>query len=144
MIQDVKKFYNYKIGSIGDLEIREAYGKLCEDGVLREKFKIVEKKGLTHALDFPNVFKTEWIEILLSRIHDSSLWLENVPIKITKRIIHRVTGYPTLDRENTMRSESKEVIEKNIGAMWNKRQMTIGTITDPLIDFAIRLISHKF
>lgn len=29
MIQDVRKCYNYKIGSIGDMEIREAYDKLC-------------------------------------------------------------------------------------------------------------------
>lgn len=98
------------------MEIRQAYEKLYENGVLREEFKIVEKKGLTQALDFLNVFKTRWIRIVLSRIHDSSLWLDNGPIKITKRIIHRVTGYPTLDRPKTLRSDSKEVIKKNIGA----------------------------
>ena len=58
------------------MEINEAYGKLCENGVLREEFKVVEKKGLTHALDFPKVFKTEWIRIVLSRIHDSSLSMD--------------------------------------------------------------------
>ena len=94
------------------MEIRQAYDKLCENGVLREEFKIVEKKGLTRALDFPNVFKTKWITIVLSRIHDSSLWLDNGPIRITKRIIHRVTGNPTLDQPKTLRSDSKEVIEK--------------------------------
>ena len=117
MIQDVRKCYNCKIGRIGDMEIRESYGKFCENGVLREEFKIVEKKGLTCALDFPNTFKTKQIKIFLNRIHDSSLWLDNGPIKITKIIIHRVTRYPTLDRPKTMRSESKEVIEKNTGAM---------------------------
>ena len=105
MVQDVRKCYNGKIGSIGDMEIKQAYDRLCENEVLREEFKIVEKKGLTHALYFPNIFKTEWIRILLSRIHDISVWLDNGPIKITKRIIHRVTGYPTLDWPKTMRSE---------------------------------------
>ena len=81
---------------------------------------------------------------MLSRIHDNSLWLENGPIKITKRIIHRVIGYPTLDRPKTLRSDSKEVIEKNTGVVWNNRGMTIDTITNPLIDFAVRVISHKF
>ena len=80
---------------------------------------------------------------MLSRIHDSSLWLENGPIKITKRIIHRVIGYPTLDRPKTLRSDSKEVIEKN-RVVWNKRGLTIDTITNPLIDFAIRVTPHKF
>lgn len=89
MIQHVSCFYTCKVGSIGDKEIRDLYNELCEDGVLREDNKIVEKKGLTRALDFPNfLFKTEWIKIVLSRIHDDFMWLENGPIKITKRIIN--------------------------------------------------------
>lgn len=107
MVQDVRKCYNYKIGSIGDMEIREEYDRLCDNGVLREEFKIIEKKELTRFRDFPNVFKTEWIRIVLSRTHDSSLWLDNGPIRITKRIIHRVIGYPTLDQHKTLRSDSK-------------------------------------
>ena len=80
----------------------------------------------------------------MSRIHDSSLWLDNGIIKISKRIIHRVIGYPTLDWPKTLRSESKEIIDKTIGVVWNKRGMKIDTITDPLIDFIVRVIVHKF
>ena len=36
------------------------------------------------------------------------------------------------------------MIEKNIGAVWNKRDMTINKITDPLVEFFVRVISHKF
>lgn len=117
---------------------------LCDNSVLKEEFQIIERKGLTQVLYFPNVFKIEWIQIVLSQIYDGSLWLEGGPIKISKRIIHRVIGYPTLDRPKTLRSDSKEVIKKNTRAKWNKRGMTIDTITDPLIDFAVRVISHKF
>ena len=35
------------------------------------------------------------------------------PVKITKRIVQRVIGYLTLDILKTMRSDAKEVIEKN-------------------------------
>ena len=66
MMQDVWKCYNYKVGSIGDLELKEAYDRLCDNGKLKDKYQIVERKGLTHALDFPTVFKTEWINIVLS------------------------------------------------------------------------------
>ena len=110
------------------MEIREAYDRLCENGVLKEEYQIIERKGLTHALEFPIVFKIEWIRIVLSRIHDGILWLEDGPIKISKRISHRVTGYPTLDRSKTLRSDSKEVIEKNTGAKWKKRSKNIDTI----------------
>ena len=81
---------------------------------------------------------------MLSRIHDGSLWLEDGPVKISKRIVHRVIGYPTLDQPKTLRSDSKEAIEKNTRSKWNKRGMTIDTIKDPLIDFIVRVISHKF
>ena len=80
----------------------------------------------------------------MSCIHDGSLWLEGGPVKITKLIVHRVTGYPTLDRSRAIRSDAKEVIEKNIGALWNKHGMTIDTITNPLFEFAMKVIAHKF
>ena len=41
------------------MEIRQAYEKICENGVLKDEYKIIERKGLTHALEFPTVFKTE-------------------------------------------------------------------------------------
>ena len=104
----------------------------------------MERKGLTHALEFPTIFKSEWIKIFLSIIHDGCLWLKGGPIKITKKIVYRVASYPTLDQPKTLRSDSKEVIEKNTGAKWNKRGMTIDTITNPLLEFSIRVIYHKF
>ena len=50
------------------METTETYGKLYENGALKDGLKIVKRKGLTHAVDFPNVFKTKWIEIVLSRM----------------------------------------------------------------------------
>ena len=102
IVQDVRKCYNCKVGAIGDMEIHQAYDKLCENGVLKEEFQIVERKGLTRALVFPIVFKTKWIIIILRRIHNGYLWLEGGPIKITKRIMHRVTSFPTLDWYKTL------------------------------------------
>ena len=112
--------------------------------MLKEEFKIFGRKGLTHALEFPIVFKTKWIKIVLSRTHDGCLWLEGGPIKIKNKIVHMVIGYLTLDCPKTLRSYSKEAIDKNTGAKWNKRGMTIDTIIDPLLEFSIRVISHKF
>ena len=47
MIQDVRKCYNCKVGGVGDMELRDAYEKLCDNGVLKEEYSIVKKKGLT-------------------------------------------------------------------------------------------------
>ena len=97
MIQYVRKCYNCKVGSIGDLELNEAYGRLCENGNLKNEYQIIEHKGLTCALDTPIVFKMDWIKIVLRRIHDGSIWLDGGLVKITKRIVHRVIGHPTLE-----------------------------------------------
>ena len=35
----------------------EAYEKLCNNGVLKDEYKISFEKGLTHALGFPKCFK---------------------------------------------------------------------------------------
>ena len=42
MIQDVRCFYTGKIGEVGNMEMRYSYNKLCNNGVLREEYKIVE------------------------------------------------------------------------------------------------------
>ena len=117
MIQDIRKCYNRKVGSIGDLELKEAYRRLCKNGKLKDEYQIIECKGLTHALDMPTVFKIECIKIVLSRIHDGFLWLEGGPVKTTKRVVCRVTSCPTLEQSRAIRSDANEIIEKNIGAM---------------------------
>lgn len=144
MVQDVQKCYNCKVGAIGDLEIFNAFDKLCDNGKLKDEFSIVEKKGLTKALVFPTIFKTKWIQIFLSRIHDGAFWLETEPMKFTKKIVHRVTSFPTLDQSKTLRSDKREAIEKNTGSKWNNRGMKIDTIIEPLLDFSVRVIPHKF
>jgi hypothetical protein len=117
---------------------------LCVNGFLKGEFKHLADKGLTHALDFPQGFKDEWIKVILSRVHDMCIWLDNGPVKITKNMIHRVTRYPIVNGKQTMRDNNKEEITLNTGAIWNNRGMTISTIKDLELDFGVRVIAHKF
>lgn len=84
MFNDVQRCYMCKIGEIGDFKLRQAYEKLCVNGVLKDEYKVVKDKGLTCALYVPNVSKTEWIKIVLSCVHDKQMWFEFGPMKITK------------------------------------------------------------
>lgn len=70
--------------------------------------------------------------------------MENGPTKIKKRIIHRIIGYPTLDRPKSMRCDANEAIEKNTRVVWNKKGMSIDTIIDPIIAFSVHVMAHKF
>ena len=83
-------------------------------------------------------------KIILSNIHIGHIWLEKNLVKIDKMITGRVIGYLTLGQPKTMRCDPKENIEKDIGAVWNKRGMNIDTITNPLVSFFVRVITHKF
>ena len=44
MVQDVCKCYNCKIGAIGDLEIYNAFDKLCDKGILKNEFSIIDRR----------------------------------------------------------------------------------------------------
>lgn len=103
-----------KIGEVGDYEIRAVYQKLCDEGILKDEFKIIKRKGLTDALDFPRNFKE-----ILRRINDMELWLENGLIKNLKKMIHDVAGYPTIDKKKMMHCQSREEIESNTKSEWN-------------------------
>lgn len=85
---------------------------MCDNVNLRDETKIVSEKWLTHALAFLKVFKVEWINIVLSQVHDMKIWLEGGLVKINKAIIYQFTGYLTLDRLKIMRCAVKDIIEK--------------------------------
>lgn len=77
MIHYVWSLYMCKVGEAGDYEICEAYEKLCEEGILKEELKFIERKGFTHALEFPINFKIKWIKFVLRRIHNMKFWMHN-------------------------------------------------------------------
>ena len=47
-------------------------------------------------------------------------WLHNGLVEITKKLIHKVTSYPTLDKKKTMQSLIHEEVEMDIGTEWNR------------------------
>ena len=59
-------------------------------------------------------------------------------MKFTMKIVNRVIGFQTLDWLKSLRSYKREVTEKNTSGM------KIDTIKDPLLEFVVRVISHKF
>ena len=85
------------------MEIRDLYSQLCVDGLLKEENTILERQGLTYPLDFLDVFETKWIKIILSRIHDHSIWLEDGPIKILKK------NYPSSNKVSYPRKSQYHV-----------------------------------
>ena len=59
-------------------------------------------------------------------------------------MIHKVTGYHTLNKKKTMQSMSHEEFEATTRAKWNGWGLSISNIYNTLIEFAVRVIYQKF
>lgn len=116
-------------------------------GVVVSKIQLVDSGACPPpkfcSLEFPRNFKIEWIEIVLSRIYDMKFWLSNGLVEITKKMIHKITSYPTLEKKKTMRSLSQEEVKARASAKWNGWGLSITNISNLLIKFAVKVISHK-
>ena len=80
----------------------------------------------------------------MEKIYYGHLLQQKNLVKINKTIIYRVIGYPTLGWPKRMHCDAKETIERDTGAIWNKRGMSIDTVSNPLVEFFVRVIAHKF
>lgn len=111
LVEDVRFFTKCCVEELGHVEIKDTYDELCTDGKLNSKYEHIKIKGLTEALTYPRVFKPQWVKFVLSRVHDDFMWLEEQPFKITKEIIHLITGYPIYDHARAQKMISqKELI----------------------------------
>lgn len=90
-------YYHYSIQELGTHEMNKALNKLCVNGILKLEHQHLEAKGLMHILHMPRDFQSKWIRFILSRVHNGKLWLEK-PILITRKMIHRITSLPMLDK----------------------------------------------
>lgn len=73
---------------------------------VRESSKSCEKRSNKRKINKPTCHHVE-NQVTQQMSNDNQLWLENGPIRISKRTIHKVIGYPTLDRPKTLMSEAK-------------------------------------
>ena len=102
MIHDVRSCYMCIIGEVRDYKIREACKKSCNEETFNNEFQTIERKGLTRVLEFLWNFIIKWIKVILSKVHDMKYWLKNELVEITKKMIHKGTCYPTLDKKKPM------------------------------------------
>lgn len=141
--KDIRSYIHCKIGKIGDFDMYVAFQALFDKEIkLKLENKIVETLGLTNALNFPKNFKNELIRVVLSHFHDGIFWLENL-IQVKKRMISRVTGYPTTNKVKAFRSTARAEIEKNTSASWDGRALKIASIVDPEVKFMEHVIGYK-
>lgn len=69
-------------------------------------------------------------------------WLDQ-PIHITKKMIHRITGLPMLNKAKTIKTLGRVELAKRTLAKWDGRSMEINRVIDMEIKFNIHVIAHE-
>ncbi len=112
------------------------------DGSLKLEHKHLETKGLTHILHMPRSFQTKWIRYILIHVHNGKLWLEQ-PVVITKKMIHKITGLPILNKAKTIKILGREELQKKTLAEWDGIGLKVSIVSDVELRFCIHVIAHK-
>ena len=90
----------------------------------------------------PRNFQVKWVRYILSRVHNGQLWLEQ-PILITKKMIHRITGLPMLNKAKATKTLGREELQKLTLAEWDGRGLKISNVIDLELRFGIYIIAYK-
>lgn len=72
------------------------------------------------------------------------MWLEEQPFKITKEIIHLITGYPIYDHTQAQKMISQKELITLTGVESNCRGLKLNNVTDAELKFSIRVIGYCF
>ena len=62
---------------------------------------------------------------------------------ITKKMIHKVTGLPMLNKAKSTKTLGREELQKKTLAEWDVRGLRINNVIDIELRFEIHIISHK-
>ena len=144
MVHNIWSCYLCKIGDIGYFELSNTYDNLCENEVLKEEKTFITDKGITRALSFTSFLSVECIIIILSRFHDMEIWIENGLVKILKNS-HSLSHWLCCPSScEAYMIPIQEFVRGTNKEKWNGWGISINDIDDPIIEFVVRLISHKF
>lgn len=122
--------------------MNEAFKELYVDGALKPKHQHLETKGLTHISHLRRDFQVKWIRPILSCVHNGKLWLDK-PIYIIKKMIHRITRLPLLNKEKMTKTLGQVELTKRTLFVWDERGMKLNVVTNMELKFCIHVIAHK-
>ena len=62
---------------------------------------------------------------------------------ITKKMIHKVMGFPMLSKAKTTKTLGQDELQKKTLAKWDGRGLKINNVTDVELRFGIHIITYK-
>lgn len=92
-VEDIRAYVYCKKELVGLDRIRSHLETMMNpDKTFTEEFTHLENHPIIKYATAYEFYESEWIKILLSRIHDDLFWIGEVPFRITTNLIYEMTG----------------------------------------------------
>jgi len=90
-VEDDRVYIHANIKEFGESKMMDIYHKQLIDDTfeLKPQYKALWDRHFGHYIHFPCFAEDEWVQYVLSRIHDKFMWLMR-PFNITKDVIRAV------------------------------------------------------
>ena len=85
----------------------------------------------------------EWTQIILSRIHDGKLWMQDNVVDISTNLIHEVTGLRKKGSVPIGEKMVKKKVESYTKVVYNGKAMVISSIKQDDVRFLSRIIAYS-
>ena len=143
-LEDVGSYLNSKFDSIGS----EFMNKDMElffnhDMTMKPIFEHFKEPNLFKYHFYRELAIDEWTQIILSRIHDGKLWMQDNVVDISTNLIHEVTS---LSKQSSVPIGDKMVkkkVESYTKVGYNGKAMVISTIKKDDVRFLSRIITSS-
>lgn len=144
LVEYIHSFIHCNIEELRDKFIRHEFKGFCDHDLLKAKYSHMKTKGLSNVADFSNQFYANWVRYVLSRVRDQFLWLEaEAPIRITKDVSQRVTGFSATGEALTLRTISSTKVTRLTQSRCDRREMPIAHIEDAKVRFAFAVLGYR-
>ena len=92
-LEDIGSYLNSKFESIGSEYINKDMELIFNDDMtMKPRFEHLKELNLLKYHFYHELDTDEWTQIILSRLHDGKLWMQDSVIDIFANLIHEVNG----------------------------------------------------
>lgn len=143
-LEDVGSYLNNNFESIGSEYMNKDMELVFNhDMTMKPRFEHLKELDLFKYHFYQELDTEEWTHIIISRIHDGKLWMENSVVNISANLIHEVAS---LIKQGSVPIGEKLVnkkVEIYKKVVYNRKAIVIITIKQDGVRFFSRIIAYS-
>ena len=141
-LEDVSSYLNSKFETIGSEFMNKDMEPIFnQDLTIKPRFEHLKEIDLFKYHFYHDLDIDEWKEIILSRIHDGKLWMQDSVLDISTNLIHEVASLSKHGSVPIGEKMVKKKVESYTKVVYNGKAMVINTIKQDGVRFLSRIIT---